>query len=63
MAVYAGVGGAAMVAAQQPGFPARGDTLYVFSIGGASNNSAPGLISGKPGKPAAQPDNTSPSRT
>jgi len=63
VAVYAGVGGAAMVAAQQPGFPPRGDTLYVFSVGGISPSSGPGLISSQPNKPAAQPDNTTPSRT
>ena len=34
VAVYAGVGGAAMVESKQAGFPARGNTLYVFSLGG-----------------------------
>jgi len=36
VAVYSGVGGAAMVAKAMPGFPARGSTLYVFSIDGDS---------------------------
>lgn len=36
VAVYAGVGGAAMVSKAMPGFPARGSTLYVFSIDGDS---------------------------
>jgi PQQ-dependent dehydrogenase (methanol/ethanol family) len=34
VAVPSGVGGAAMVQSAQPGFPARGSTLYVFSIDG-----------------------------
>ena len=38
VAVYSGVGGAAMVSASMPGFPPRGSTLYVFSIDGASPN-------------------------
>jgi alcohol dehydrogenase (cytochrome c) len=36
VAVYAGVGGAAMVSKAMPGFPPRGSTLYVFSIDGDS---------------------------
>jgi alcohol dehydrogenase (cytochrome c) len=36
VAVYAGVGGAAMLAKNMPGFPARGSTLYVFSLDGES---------------------------
>ena len=36
VAVYSGVGGAAMVSSKQPGFPPRGNTLYVFSIDGDS---------------------------
>ena len=36
VAIYSGVGGAAMVSADMPGFPPRGSTLYVFSIDGAS---------------------------
>jgi alcohol dehydrogenase (cytochrome c) len=34
--IYAGVGGAAMVAKAMPGFPPRGSTLYVFSLDGDS---------------------------
>jgi lanthanide-dependent methanol dehydrogenase len=34
VAVAAGVGGAAMVQSQRKGFPARGNTLYVFSVNG-----------------------------
>ena len=34
VAVYAGVGGAAMVSKSMPGFPSQGGTLYVFSVGG-----------------------------
>jgi PQQ-dependent dehydrogenase (methanol/ethanol family) len=34
VAVPSGVGGAAMVQGAQPGFPARGSTLYIFSIDG-----------------------------
>jgi hypothetical protein len=33
IAVAAGVGGGAMVTASQPGFPARGSTYYVFTLG------------------------------
>lgn len=36
VAVWAGVGGGAMVTAGQPGFPARGGTLYVFTLEGAN---------------------------
>jgi alcohol dehydrogenase (cytochrome c) len=36
VAVYAGVGGGAMVSKAMPGFPPRGSTLYVFSIDGDS---------------------------
>jgi len=42
VAIYSGVGGAAMVSKAMPGFPARGSTLYVFSINGESlPNGAP----------------------
>jgi alcohol dehydrogenase (cytochrome c) len=44
VAVSAGVGGAAMVENEQAGFPARGNTLYVFSIDGISNASAAGML-------------------
>jgi alcohol dehydrogenase (cytochrome c) len=36
VAIYSGVGGAAMVSKAMPGFPPRGSTLYVFSIDGDS---------------------------
>lgn len=44
IAVFAGVGGAAMVEKAQKGFPARGDTLYVFSVDGKSPSSGPTKI-------------------
>jgi PQQ-dependent dehydrogenase (methanol/ethanol family) len=44
VAVYSGVGGAAMVSSTTPGFPARGSMLYVFSLDGTSPNSGPGLL-------------------
>lgn len=43
VAVYAGVGGAAMVENKQAGFPPRGNTLYVFSLGGESNSGGAGM--------------------
>jgi alcohol dehydrogenase (cytochrome c) len=52
VAVYTGVGGAAMVSATMAGFPARGSTLYVFSINGESPSSGPGMIASEG---AAQP--------
>jgi alcohol dehydrogenase (cytochrome c) len=42
VAVYAGVGGAAMVENKQAGFPAGGNTLYVFSIDGAADDGGAG---------------------
>jgi alcohol dehydrogenase (cytochrome c) len=44
VAVLSGVGGAAMVEKNQKGFPARGSTLYVFSIDGLSPSSGPGQL-------------------
>ncbi|MDQ6779876.1 MAG: PQQ-dependent dehydrogenase, methanol/ethanol family [Candidatus Eremiobacteraeota bacterium] len=44
IAVYSGVGGAAMVSSAQPGFPPRGGVLYVFSIDGDSPHSAAGML-------------------
>ncbi|WP_229658433.1 PQQ-dependent dehydrogenase, methanol/ethanol family [Tsuneonella deserti] len=38
VAVASGVGGAAMVQSALPGFPARGSTLYVFSVDGLDVN-------------------------
>ena len=51
VAVYAGVGGVAMVQATEKQFPARGSTLYVFSLDGVSPSSGPGQL-GTPDKPA-----------
>jgi len=58
VAVFAGVGGAAMVSADQPGFPARGGTLYVFSIDGVSPGSAAGMLTTSAGAAASQADET-----
>ncbi|MDQ2736189.1 MAG: PQQ-dependent dehydrogenase, methanol/ethanol family [Pseudomonadota bacterium] len=44
VAIYSGVGGAAMVSSAQPGFPPRGGVLYVFSIDGDSPHSAAGML-------------------
>ena len=43
VAIYTGVGGAAMISSAMPGFPPRGSTLYVFSINGDSPSSGPGM--------------------
>jgi hypothetical protein len=55
VAVLSGVGGAAMVEKSQPGFPARGSTLYVFSVDGISPSSGAGQIettgAGQPATP------------
>jgi outer membrane protein assembly factor BamB len=56
VAVYTGVGGAAMVSSTVAGFPARGSTLYVFSISGESPSSGPGMIASVgAAQPAALP--------
>ncbi|MBV8869199.1 MAG: PQQ-dependent dehydrogenase, methanol/ethanol family [Acetobacteraceae bacterium] len=56
VAVYTGVGGAAMVSSTMAGFPARGSTLYVFSINGESPSSGPGMIASVgAAQPAALP--------
>jgi glucose dehydrogenase len=44
VAIYAGVGGVAMVQSTVRHFPARGSTLYVFSINGESPQSAAGML-------------------
>jgi lanthanide-dependent methanol dehydrogenase len=44
VAVYAGVGGVAMVQSTRKDFPAKGGTLYVFSIDGVSNGSGAGML-------------------
>ena len=56
VAVYSGVGGAAMVSSSMPGFPPRGSTLYVFSIDGVSPSSGTGLLQTDAGSPAARHD-------
>lgn len=56
VAVYSGIGGAAMVSSQMPGFPARGSTLYVFSIDGESPHSGPGMLTTQGSAPAARHD-------
>jgi PQQ-dependent dehydrogenase (methanol/ethanol family) len=56
VAVYSGVGGAAMVSSSMPGFPPRGSTLYVFSIDGESIHSGAGLLQTEGGMPAARQD-------
>ena len=54
VAVYSGVGGAAMLNAGEKGFPARGSTLYVFSIDGESPHSAAGMLTTEGGAAAVQ---------
>jgi alcohol dehydrogenase (cytochrome c) len=54
VAVYAGVGGAAMVSKDMPGFPPRGSTLYVFSIDGKSPSSASGMLQTNASDPSAK---------
>ncbi|HLX30502.1 MAG TPA: PQQ-dependent dehydrogenase, methanol/ethanol family [Casimicrobiaceae bacterium] len=58
VAVYSGVGGAAMVSSKMKGFPPRGSTLYVFSINGESPHSAAGMLTTEGGAAAAEPDAT-----
>ena len=40
IAIPSGIGGAAMVQSGKPGLPARGSTLYVFSLGGRTGTSS-----------------------
>jgi lanthanide-dependent methanol dehydrogenase len=56
VAVYSGVGGAAMVSSKMPGFPPRGSTLYVFSLNGDTNHGGPGQLETDGGMPAARQD-------
>jgi PQQ-dependent dehydrogenase (methanol/ethanol family) len=56
VAVYSGVGGAAMVSSSMPGFPPRGSTLYVFSIDGDSMHSGAQLLETEAGMPAVRHD-------
>jgi PQQ-dependent dehydrogenase (methanol/ethanol family) len=54
VAVYSGVGGAAMLNASEKGFPARGGTLYVFSINGDSPHNASNMLTTEAGGAAVQ---------
>ena len=56
VAVYSGIGGAAMVSSSMPGFPPRGSTLYVFSIDGESMHSGASQLQTEGGMPAARQD-------
>lgn len=56
VAVYSGVGGAAMVSSSMPGFPPRGGTLYVFSIDGDSPHGGPSMLETVGAAPAARED-------
>ena len=56
VAVYSGIGGAAMVSSSMPGFPPRGSTLYVFSIDGESPHGGAGQMQTEGGAPAARQD-------
>jgi lanthanide-dependent methanol dehydrogenase len=56
IAVYSGVGGAAMVSSKMPGFPPRGSTLYVFSLNGDTSHGGAGMFETEGGMPAARQD-------
>ena len=56
VAVYSGVGGAAMVSSSMPGFPPRGGALYVFSIGGDSPHAGDHMLTTEGTSPAARHD-------
>ncbi|HUL54918.1 MAG TPA: PQQ-binding-like beta-propeller repeat protein, partial [Opitutaceae bacterium] len=56
VAIFAGVGGAAMVSKAMPGFPARGSTLYVFSVNGDSPSSGPAMLTTEAGGASAHPE-------
>jgi alcohol dehydrogenase (cytochrome c) len=56
VAIYSGIGGAAMVSSSMPGFPPRGGTLYVFSIDGESPHGGAGQMQTEGGAPAARQD-------
>jgi len=45
-----------MVSKNEPGFPPRGNTLYVFSIDGMSNSSGTTMIDTDAAGGATQPD-------
>jgi len=52
VAVYSGIGGAAMLNAGEKGFPPRGSTLYVFSINGDSPYNGNGMLTTEAGAAA-----------
>jgi alcohol dehydrogenase (cytochrome c) len=52
VAIYAGVGGVAMVQSTEKHFPAKGGTLYVFSLDGISPSSGVGQL-GSPSGPTS----------
>jgi|KBSMisStaDraftv2_1062788.scaffolds.fasta_scaffold13825_2 alcohol dehydrogenase (cytochrome c) len=56
VAVYSGIGGAAMVSSSMPGFPPRGSTLYVFSIDGESLHTGEGQKETESNAPAVRQD-------
>jgi len=62
VAVYTGVGGAAMISSAMSGFPPRGNTLYVFSIDGGSVASGPGMKATDAGSPAPSTDEGQPKK-
>lgn len=62
IAIASGVGGAAMVSEKMPGFPARGNTLYVFSIDGDSLSNGPGMKVTDANAPGITPDSANSGR-
>ncbi len=56
VAVYSGVGGAAMVSSSEKGFPARGGVLYVFSVDGESPHGGAGMYTTEGGAAATRND-------
>ena len=54
IAIAAGVGGGAMTTASQPGFPARGSTYYVFTLGQNVPATTPSSGAGQGGAPKKQ---------
>jgi alcohol dehydrogenase (cytochrome c) len=54
VAVAAGVGGGAMTTSSQPGFPARGSTYYVFTLGSNVPAQPPQTGGGEAGAPQKQ---------
>jgi alcohol dehydrogenase (cytochrome c) len=56
VAVYSGIGGAAIVTSFVPGFPARGSTLFVFSLNGDSPHGGARMLETDALAPAVQHD-------